>query len=452
MDAIVPLCEHVAARDWRDLPAEAVSAAKTYILDSLGVAVAGSAGPRAGELAALQSLWGERGDAHVIVHGHHLPAPAAALCNAYQLHNAEFDCLHEGAVVHPMACVLPAALAYAERAGSISGQDFLRAIILGVDVACHIGIGAQAGFRFFRPANAGAFGATAAVGRLMNLDAATLQHAMGITLGQLSGTMQPHIEGSPLLAMQIGFSARNAIVGCDMARDGFTGPRNVLEGPYGYFPLFEPDHDAAATIAEIGKIWRITEVSHKPFPSGRATHGIVDGVLRLRRQNGFGAEEISTVVARVPPLILQLVGRPTTAATSVNYARLCAQFVTARALLTDNVDLSDFQTEALRDRRTLEHAKRIFLEPDGNPDSNALTPIAVEITLHDGQVFRASIESVYGSPADPLTEDAHLTKFQANWRAAARSLPPANADRLIDRVANLDALSDICELTSLLIP
>ena len=58
------------------------------------------------------------------------------------------------------------------------------------------------------------FGAAAAIGRLAGFDAATLVNAFGAVLGQLSGTMQAHAEGSPMLGMQVGFGARNAIVAC----------------------------------------------------------------------------------------------------------------------------------------------------------------------------------------------------------------------------------------------
>ena len=451
-DAIAALCDHVAGSRWEDLPAPAIAATKTFVLDSLGVAVAGSAGPRAAALAGIQSTWGSGDEASVIVHAQRLPAPAAALCNSYQPHNAEFDCLHEAAVVHSMACVLPAALAHAQRSGGVTGRDFAVAIALGVDVACHIGIGAQAGFRFFRPANAGAFGATAAVGRLMGLDSTALQHAMAITLGQLSGTMQAHLEGSPLLAMQIGFNARNAIVSCDMAAHGFTGPRAVLDGPYGYFPLFETVSDSTATTADVGRIWRITEVSHKPFPSGRATHGIVDGVLRLRDQHGFGTADIDKVVAWVPPLIAQLVERPLTTNMSVNYARLCARFVTARALLSGTVGLADFAPGALNDRAGLGLAERIDIVIDANPDTNALTPITVEITLDSGSSHSVTVKDIYGCPANPLSTKAHLSKFHANWRAGAVALAERNADRLVELVDTLEGVSDIEDLANLLVP
>src|SRR5687768_7807873 len=93
MDAIAAFAGHVVQTRFDDLPEEAVAAAKTLILDTLGVGVVGSAGPWAGELVASASGWGRGEDARVWARGARLPAPAAALCNAYQVHNSEFDCI-----------------------------------------------------------------------------------------------------------------------------------------------------------------------------------------------------------------------------------------------------------------------------------------------------------------------------------------------------------------------
>src|ERR1700739_3185255 len=108
MDAIGIFADHVVATRLTDLPADAVRAAKIFILDTFGVGLAGSAGPMARELAAASAAWGSAADAHVWGVGVSRPAASAALCNAYQVHNAEFDCVHEEAVVHAMTVVLPA--------------------------------------------------------------------------------------------------------------------------------------------------------------------------------------------------------------------------------------------------------------------------------------------------------------------------------------------------------
>ena len=132
-DAIHAFATHVAATRYEDVAPAAVTAAKTFILDTLGVGLAGSNGPRAAELVAAQALAGEGRAARVWGNGAWLPAPAAALCNAYQAHCSEFDCVHEKAVVHAMTAVLAASVAGAERMGGVSGRDLILACVLGVE-------------------------------------------------------------------------------------------------------------------------------------------------------------------------------------------------------------------------------------------------------------------------------------------------------------------------------
>ena len=290
--------------------------------------------------------------------------------------------MHEGAVVHTFTVPVAAALAWAEREGGVGGRDFLTGLALGVDVACHLGVASKSPLRFFRTATAGAFGAAAAIGRLAGFDAATLVNAFGAVLGQLSGTMQAHIEGSPMLGMQVGFNARNAIVACDMATRGLAAPESVLEGPFGFFPLFEGEHALGPVLGELGETSRVTEVSHKPYPCGRATHAVVDACLEFRERLGLdraARDVVEQVTARVLPLVHRLVGRPVTDDMDVNYARLCCRYVAASALLRGRVVPEDFQPAALRDPDILELARRVDVIVDGNPDPNALVPVTVEI-------------------------------------------------------------------------
>ena len=162
MDAIEAFADHVARTEFDDLPIAAVTAARTYILDSFGVGIVGSAAPQVDELRYAAAGWGSADDARVWVSGERLPAPSAAFVNAYQIHNSEFDCVHEGAVVHCVTVVLASAMAVAERQGNVTGRELINAVTLGVDIACHLGVAATSGLRFFRPATAGTFGAAMA--------------------------------------------------------------------------------------------------------------------------------------------------------------------------------------------------------------------------------------------------------------------------------------------------
>jgi aconitate decarboxylase len=446
MDAIAAFADHVVNARAEDLPAAAVAAAKVFILDTLGVGLAGSSGPMARELADVQEASGRGEEARVWGQGRRLPAAAAAMCNAYQVHNSEFDCLHEQAVVHAMTVVLPVAMAGAERRRAVAGRDLIAAVIVGVDVAAGLGIAARTGLRFFRPGTAGAFGGAAALGRLMGLDHAAMINAFSLAYGQVCGTMQAHAEGSMLLALQMGFNARNAVVACDLAARGFDAPKGVLEGAFGYFKLIEAGGSPESVVQGLGRRWLVTELAHKPYPTGRATHGIIEACLTLRRQHALQVSDIAHVTARVPPLVHHLVGRPPAEHMSITYARLCAPYLAAYALRMGDIGQEAFTAQAYGDAATQALARRVAIEVRDAGDPNALTPIAVEIHLADGSCHATSLEIVGGNPAKPLSRDEHLAKFRRNCRSAARPLDPQVVERLIDRVERLEEVADVAEL------
>lgn len=450
MDPIDDFVRHVV-----DVPRTAIApaarvATHKFLLDTLGVAVAGSAGPWVRELIDSQALSLAGEQARVWVYGDRLSAAGAAMVNGYLIHNSEFDCIHEQAVVHAMTVPTAVALAWAEREGSagrpVKGAALVDALVLGVDVACHISMACRNGLRFFRPATAGALGGAAAIGRLAGFDRETMLNAFGAVHAQLSGTMQAHTEGSNVLGLQIGFNARNALIACDMAARGLVAPHQVLEGTFGYYPLFEGAHDLASVLPLVGKVWRVTELAHKPFPSGRATHGVVDACLTLMREHGFSAADVEEVRASVPPLVHQLVGRPVAASMLPNYARLCASYVAACALRRGTVTVEDFRASALGDADSLALAQRIAVRTDGNPDPNALTPVSVEIRLKDGRSFDTRLDVVYGNPARPLSRAAELEKLYRNFEAAALPMARRKAERLTALIDDLDRLDDVREL------
>jgi aconitate decarboxylase len=438
---------HVLATRYEDLSDDAVLQAKTFILDTIGVGIAGSSASGADELFEVSAGWGAGADACVWGRRERVPASTAAFLNGFQAHCQEYDCVHEKAVLHPMATLLPATIAYAERMGGVSGRELIAAVALGIDVAASLGIAAREGLKFFRPATSGGFGAAAAIARLARFDLDTLCNALGIQYGQASGTMQAHVEGSIVLPMQIGFNSRAAIQSCDMAAGGLSGPRDVFEGEFGYMRLFEGAWDLQPTWARLGRAWLVSELSHKPYPAGRATHGGIEGIVTLRRQRPFGADEVSTVSVVGPPLIKRLCGRPDIPSPNANYARLCMAFVGAKVLLHGEIDLAHYRGAELTDAATHELAKRIVVMPDGNPDPNAFVPQEVVVALKDGTVLRWHCVAMLASPARRLSRGQHLAKFRRCLDFAKQPPRSGAGDTLIDLVDRLEHLTDVRELT-----
>ncbi len=441
---VYALARHVVGTRFEDLPANAVRAAKTFLLDSIGVGIAGSDGPWVKELIATVAKWGTGNDSRLFVHGARLPAPSAAIVNAYQIHCLEFDCVNEDAVIHPMATILGAIMAEADRSGGISGKDFLTAIVVGIDSSCVLGLSSKSPMRFFRPSTAGAFGATAAVAKLRKFSEETLINAYGATYGQISGTLAPHREGSPVLGMQIGFCARGAISACDLAEAGLMGPKDVITGMYGYLPLYEGEYDHEPVFASLGKVWQVANISHKPFPSGRLTHGVIDGIQQLIKSHGLKAEQVDRMVAKVPPLAWRLTGRPDIPDPEPNYAKLCIPFVAATALLNGgDVDVQHFKGDWLTNAKVHDLAGRVVAIQDDNPLQNKVAPQRLEVYLKDGKMLAVDMPEIFGHPKNPLTAQQNLDKFRRNWKAAAKPLVPKGADAVIDMVENIEKVTEM---------
>ncbi len=454
------LIDHSLSLRFAALPPAAVQAAVCFITDSVGVALAGSRHPRVPQLHAAAQAWGQAtagAAAREWASGRAWPAPTAALLNAYQLHNQEFDCVHEAAVVHPMATILPALWAVAERQAAagrpVSGAALIEALVLAVDAAATIGAAQVAPMRFFRPAMCGALGASLGLARLLDCSAALTADLLGITYSQLAGTMQAHVEGSPMLALQVGLAARAAVTALDLALGGFSGPHDVIEGPYGYYELFDaplaPRRAALeAHFAQLGRVWQVTQISHKPFPTGRAAHGALDGLQTLMAEHGFAAEEVQQVELAAPPLILRLVGRPLREGMDVNYARLCLPYLAATLLLRGSVGLDDFSAAALSEPARHRLAARVSSVPNDCHDANALAPQTLRVLLHGGRHLSIHLPAVLGHPQRPLSAAAQRQKFDAC--CAHAGLAPESTQRLHGALGQLPALPDVAAILPLM--
>lgn len=448
-DAIERFLDLVLDTRYEQLPAAAVAAAKVFFLDTVGVACAGRLAPRLPGLLTAARSWGG-GDAATVNlwnTGERTTAPVAALVNGYQCHALEYDCVYEPGVILPAAPIFAALMAQSERLAAVgqapTGRDLLRAFTVAVEVSCTLGLACRSGMFFFRPGTTGVFSALAAIACLSPLPRDALRYAFGIGYSQMSGSMQAHEEGSMMLAMQMGFAARNAVMAYDMAQAGITGPVEVLEGRFGFFHNYEHGHALPEALAQIGAPWKVTQLSHKPFPSGRVTHGAIHTLRMLQAELGLARVDAAQVVQSIsfglPPLGVRLVGRPMIHNPPSNYARLCVPFVAATELLHGAVDPSSFTPERLASPAIEALARRIEVIEVPRPDENAFYPQHLRLTLSGGRVIEREIPYAWGHPLFPLTaaEREHkfrrcfdLTRGEGAGHAAATDAMLAWIDRL----------------------
>ena len=386
--------------------------------DTLAVGAAGASAPGADAILAAAQAMGEGTQARLIGTRQRLPAPAAAFVNGYRVHCLEWDAVHEPAVVHALSTVVAALGAAIDRKGGCDPEAALTALAIGVDIASGLGIAADSPLTFFRPATAGVIGAALAVARI---DRAPLGDTLGLAYSSAAGTMQAHVEGLATLPFQIANAARAAITASDLARAGFPGPKDPLEGKFGYFALFDTG-DLARYTDHLGEIWRISEVSVKPFPSGRASHAALGQLQELHLNPG----EVEAIELACPPLIRRLVARPYTPDMTPAYARLCLPFLAALMLTDGRIDPRRFTPEQMADPAMASLAERVRLVPDGNDDPNALFPQTLTVTLFSGAAHTHTIAATLGSPTNPLTP----AQSRAKADLARELAPPGHDPRL----------------------
>lgn len=398
------------------------AAALNLLGDTLAGGAAGAASDEAQSMLSAVREWGTGDEACLLGLGDRLPTPSASWFNGFAIHCLEWDAVHEPAVVHALSVVTATLLASADRMGGCEADQFLTALAVGVDIASGIGVAASGAMQFFRPATAGVIGAAFAAARLEGLPQERFADVLGLAYSQASGTMQAHVEASIALPLQIANASRAAITAVDLAKANMDGPHDALEGPFGYFKLFEQG-DLSSYSNDIGTKWLIEEVSIKPFPSGRASHGILGVIDDMIRDGSLDPALVQSVDVAAPPLIHRLVGRPCKTDMTPSYARLCLPFLVPLMLRDRIIDPRCFTSHEFANPDLVKLGSQVIVRIDDNPDHNALAPQKLSITLSDGNIIERVITDNLGSPTAPMSDAQTQSK-----RDLARSLASENCD------------------------
>lgn len=442
MDLAFTFADNACAKRYEDLPPAVVASTKTFILDTLGAAIAGSSAE--GIEAGLQYVRenGGAGQATLMVFGDRLPAAAAAMLNGAMAQARDFDPVYEPGVLLPYGPIVAAALAAGELAGA-SGKELLTAVVLGADLTCRMGSAVTSGLGWSRTATLGVFGAALASARLLRLDRDRTVSALGLALSAASGNIQTVIDGSLAKRYQGGFTAENGVKAALLAARGITGPVNVFEGRCGFFALYEAGRYRRELVTDgLGERFEGAQASVKPFPCAREHHGATGAALRLHSE--LRASEIEAVTVRVPPNAFALSGKPFPENATVGAAIASAAYNVAVALIQGKVGLEDFTREAIARAEILALARRIeVVEDRGVTDAKALVPQSVRVRLRGGETREAASAAMPGSPEQPLTPAELRRKLESCVAYGAR---PLSADRLVETIDNLERVPNVRDL------
>jgi 2-methylcitrate dehydratase PrpD len=342
---------------------------------------------------------------------------SAAYLNSLAASAHAFDDTHLSTVLHPAAPVASALFAVVDRhrsgaggAGApISGQAFLEAFTLGIEIQCRLGVAlllppAQGQVGWYASGIAGGVSAAAASARLLGLSAEQTQWAIGLAANQASGFRQTH--GSMCTSFIPAHAARCGVHSALLAAGGFTSSDAALEGANGYFDVFAPRAHPLAAVAGLGASWHVLDNAFKPYPCGIVIHPTLDACLALTRDRVFNAAEVKNIRVEVNPLCLTLCDRPAPANNQL--AQVSVQHWTAAALVRGKAGLAEGSDDCVNDPAVV--ALRGKVSTKGDPEISRDAGVVV-IELVNGERIEESVDHCIGSTERPMSNQELSDKF-----------------------------------------
>lgn len=460
------LSRHAATLQYEALPPVLVEMIKQCVMDTLGVSIGASTlAPEAAILADYVADLGGKPEATILGFGGKAPAAWATFVNGSLGHMLDFDDLGESG--HPSIVTIPAALAIAEKRGGVSGRELITAIAAGMDVMTRISRAIEVPDwtmteGWFATQLLGFIAGAATAGRLLGLDEAGMENALGIGFNQMSGSRQMAVGAAThMRSMQAGFSGQGAVMAAELARRGIIGSKEIVEGRYGFFKTYirgrEPDLDGM--VQGLGEYFPLIEKhGFKVWPACAYTRTTNAAILALRQEHGLKPEDIESIVIVGGTGGTQLLCEPIDLKRRPKVSidgKYSIPFTSAVMAAKGNVTLRDYTQDGLNDPQVLAMADRVSYRPAAQPvtgkgGSADISRTAVEILTRDGRRLEHRATGVPGDPTHPVGWDWLETKFRDCVLFSSKPVPDDNVNSAAERIRKLEAESDVATLVSLL--
>lgn len=451
MSISLKIAGYVRNANKNNVPPHALETAKRSLLDAVGVTFAASAlGEKADAFTEIAREASAPGGATVIGFGFKAMPAMAAFANGAMAHALDFEDTFDPALVHPNAAVVPAAVAVAESRAGISGEDLAIAIAVGADLTCRLGLSIEGherrglGARFL----CGAFGATAAVGKLLNLTEDEFLHAFALVMFQ-AGFCGEAMTYAPshMRAVREAFAAKAAVVAAQLAKGGLRAFDRPFDGNQGFYSLYTDGYEENA-FAGLGQEFLGDQVSFKPWPSCRGTHAYVEAALALTSEHRIAADMIERAETVVSPFFRALSEPPARKRrpqTAID-AKFSIPYTLAVALCDGGVGLSAYRPERIADKTVLAVADRIDHRIEQSWSTQEATRGILSLHLRDGRSYSKSIKTPLGHPDNPMSDAAMRRKFLENAGYARTTLRDGQAERIALTIERLESIPSVADL------
>ncbi len=387
------------------IPEPVVRKTEDLLVDWFGSAVAGHGSRPVESIKRFAQAMGPGdGPSELIIDRRGTSPYLAALANAAASHVAEQDDVHNGSVFHPATVVFPPALAVAQALGA-SGQQLLTASVVGYEVGIRVGefLGRSHYRVFHTTGTAGTLAAAAAVGKLLGLDARQMLHAFGSAGTQSAGLWEFLRTAADSKQLHTAHAAAAGLMAAYLARDGFTGAADILEGPQGMAAGMSSDADPARLVDGLGSRWATAETSFKYHASCRHTHPAADALLLVMHTHGLRPEHIARVVTHVHQGAIDVLG-PVVQPSTVHQSKFSMGTVLGLVAQFGHAGLAEFDQHFLSQAtQSLREKVEMVLDAEVDAAYPKRWIGKVTVTTTDGRVLQGRVDEPKGDPGNTLS-------------------------------------------------
>lgn len=452
MDTTNILVEYINKIKYSDLPQGVVRVTKKLILDTIGSIIYSSQKDWSKIIANIVQNYSYKGSSTVIPFGFKTSSTAAALANGTMAHGFELDDGHISAKVHPGSVVIPAALAVSEQE-CVDGQSFILSVVMGYEVMCRIShaLGPKNHImRGFHPTGTtGPFGAAISAGKSIGLSDKQLSASLGIAGSLGSGIMRfskDHYKtGDMIKRLHAGRASEGGVLSAILARDGFEGPSNILEGTYGFCNVYSENPEIELITENLGKSYEIMNIYIKPYPCCKTLLSIIDAVLELKQKSEIDINQVDSI---------QIIGNEKLNnfhkifnIESTMMAQFSAPFCVALALTNNIEDPNNYSKEVAKSIEIKKIMGKVQIIRDKKYDDiYDADGVEVNIQLLNGDKLNTEVIYPKGHPKNKLSSKQIYNKFKV---LTENRIPQKISHQLVEMINNIEHVSDMNKLTLL---
>jgi 2-methylcitrate dehydratase PrpD len=452
MEVEKALVDYIVHTDLDGIPKGPQDTIRNMVLTVLGTTIAGSRAEGCEPLVRFYKEVGGSQEATIFIHGGKIPAQNAVLVNSVMARALDFDdAMAPG--IHIGASAVPAAFAASELAGGCSGKDFMAALVLGVETAGRLNL-TESMYDGFDPTGVcTAFASTVVASRILGLSHSETWNALALAFNRSGGSFQSNIDGSLAVRVIQGWVSQSGLMCSQFASVGITGPKNFLQGVYGYFHLYGKDRiDPASILEGLGTRFEMEKVLFKKYPSCGLTLASTEVILGIMEEERIRAKDIERVEVTVPPYAYKLVGHAFEIGDNprVN-AQFSIQYCVASVLLRGGSKLDHFEASAVRDPDVMALSKKIQVISEPKLDERGHTALDMRVLTNDGKERLRQMDIAPGFPGNPLTREEHEQHFWDCIEFSGGLLQRERTEEIVSQISRLQELDDVRRLIPLLL-